>query len=72
MENYKNINLKKIKKTKTEESFLELLENVHLEHKEEIHILNKSWIKRLISIENLYRKALGIPEIKEDYYNGYL
>jgi len=51
-----------------EKIWLNYIDKLEKEHKEEIKKLNKEWEKRFISIENIYRKNLGLEELKEGEY----
>jgi hypothetical protein len=51
-----------------EKELLKKLDEIFEKHKAELKQLNKQWKDRICSIENIYRRHLGIPEVKpEDY-----
>lgn len=51
-----------------EKIWLNHIKRLEEEHKKEIEKLNKEWEKRFISTENIYRKNLGLTELKEGEY----
>jgi len=46
--------------------WLKYIDKIQEEHRLEVLRLNNEWIRRMASIENVYRRHLGLPELKED------